>query len=206
VPQCRRFLAQSPRSFIDCFEASGFRYPVTVQPVASQNGQGRIWIEHPFDWQTAFNLRGGGRAHFMVQADPAEKQAQWMMRMVIVGLGGTVEPVMLTQSEGLADPTMQLSKPLVQSIFKAAMSRLPLDHWTLDVRVMAPDRCRLMDVAPGLPMPFEQDNQPTLKALAMRLTKHLKPRVESLLFSPAKWRSEAPKLLPVATLMKIYEI
>ena len=204
VPLCRRFLAQSPLSFIECFESSGFRYPVTLQPTASQNGQGRIWIEHPFDWQTAFNLGGGGRAHFMVQADPAEKQAQWQMRMIFVGRGGIAEPLMLTKSEGLADPAMQLSKPLAQGIFAAAMSRLPLDHWTLDLLVMGPNKCRLLDVAPGLPMPFEQDNQPDLKALTMRMTKHLKPRVEGLLFSPEKWRPEVQKLLSVAQLMEKY--
>src|SRR3989338_1988169 len=54
---------------------------------------------------------------------PEEAAANWALRIVFVGRGGTVEPFHHNKKDGLADPVMQASKPLVQSVFKTAMAR-----------------------------------------------------------------------------------
>lgn len=204
VPKCRRFKAQSPRSFVDCFEKGGFHYPVTVQPTTSRNGADRIWIAHPLDWQTAFNMARGGQQHQMVQGHPDEASADWALRMVFVGRGGTVEPYRLGTKEGLADAAMQPSKPFVQSVFTAAIARIPLDFWMLDAAVLAPDRLRLLDVSAGLHVPSEDDNLPELRQLGLRISTHLTSRVSALLAEPSKWRSDARKLREVAALKQRY--
>jgi len=204
VPKCRRFMAHSPRSFVDCFEQGDFHYPVTVQPTTSRNGADRVWIAHPLDWQTAFNMARGGQQHHMVQAHPEEAAANWALRIVFVGRGGTVEPFHHNKKDGLADPVMQASKPLVQSVFKTAMARMPLDFWTLDAVVLAPDRLRLLDVCTGLHVPTDDDHLPELRQLGLRVTTHLAPRISALLAEPHKWRGEARQLPSVATLKKRY--
>jgi hypothetical protein len=204
VPRCRRFMAHSPRSFTDCFEQGGFQYPVTVQPTTSRNGADRVWIAHPLDWQTAFNKGGGGRQHIMVQAHPDEAAADWALRMVFVGRSGTVESMRHNASERLADPVVPAAKPLVQSVFKAAMGRIPLDFWTLDVVVLAPDRLRLLDVSAGLHVPAETDNIPEMRRLCLGIMAHLVPRLSALLAQPQTWREDARKLPGVAELKKRY--
>ena len=74
------------------FRRRQLTFPVTVQPASDQSGIGRIRIEHPLDWQRAFNSNRGGRMPVMVQTSPEETDRSRMVHMVIVGKSGTMEP------------------------------------------------------------------------------------------------------------------
>jgi hypothetical protein len=203
VPKCHRFMAHDARSFTQCFAQNGFHYPVTVQPTTCQNGYNRVWIAHPADWQDAFKLGKGGQQHFMVQADPADREADWMMRMVFVGRGGTVEPSRLNVAANLLDPAMTASKPIVKAIFQTALTRMPLDDWTMDVLVRATGQCRLIDFCPGLPVPAADDElHQELRGLTIRLSKHLAGRVADHLSKPEKWRCDANSLVSLQRVLE----
>lgn len=204
VPKCRRFMANSPQSFAECFAQGAFTYPVTVQPSTARHGLGRVIIAHPLDWQTAFDMGLGGQQHLMVQAQPEDANLDWALRMVFVGRGGTVDQTRLRPQDGPADPVMPAPKDFVQGVFKAVIARMPLDFWTLDLAVVAPDRLRLLDVAAGLHIPAESDGVPLLRQQALQVTAHLAPRLLALLGDPARWREDARKLPTVAAMKQRY--
>lgn len=204
VPKCRRFMANSPQSFADCFTQGGFTYPVTVQPTSARNGHRRVRIAHPLDWQTAFDMGLGGQQHMMVQAHADDAHLDWGLRMIFVGRGGVVEPMRLGPADGLADIAMLAAKDFVQTVFKAVIARMPLDFWTLDLAVTAPDRLRLLDLSAGLHVPAEEDGQPLIRQQALQFTAHLAPRLLALLGDPSRWRGDARTLPDLATLKQRY--
>jgi hypothetical protein len=197
VPRCRRFMADGPQSFADCLAAGGFRYPVVVQPTSARNGVGRLWIASQADWATALATSGGGgRWHVMSQGDDAEGPAAHAeLRMVFVGRVGMVVSLRGGgMPEGSPNPAAMPSKSFLQSILLAAVARMPLDFWTLDLQVLAPDQLRLVDVSAGLPVPSRADKLPKIRAQALQVRRQLAPRFMELLGNPAHWRGDASSL------------
>lgn len=86
VPKCVRFKVNDLRSFQQIFEASGFKYPVLVRPVASQTGSGLVRINTIFDWQNFSDERLIDRYFFMTQFhDSASADGYLKMRVAIIG-------------------------------------------------------------------------------------------------------------------------
>ncbi len=204
VPKSRRFLPLGPRSFTDCFEQGGFQYPVTVQPSAARNGVKRIWINHPMDWQTLFNLAGGGHHHIMVQAHPDEAAADWALRMVFVGQGGAVETLRHRIKPGMSASVLPVQKALVETVFKTAFRRIPLDFWTLDLMALAPNHLRLLDVSAGFFVPDAADDIAQMRQVSLTIADQIGPRLSALLAQPQNWREDARKLPSVEALMQRY--
>lgn len=209
IPACRRFRADNLRAFSRCFEEGNFTYPVTVQLVSEHGGAGRIRIEHPLDWQRAFNSNWGGHVHVMVQATPEETDGSWMVRMVFVGKSGTMEPWRAKPLNAGAAPSatpiglpFQASQPALSAIFNTACARLPLDLWTLDLIQINATTFRLVDLAPGLPVSDNAGGPDILRDLSLNLLQDLSGQMAALLMAPQLWRSDA-RLLPSVSAQQV---
>lgn len=201
VPRCRRFMASGPRSFSTCFEEGGFRYPVAIQQTEARNGSGRLWIANRRDLDNALEVGGGGgRLHVMIQGHSDETDPSPALRMVFVGRSGRSVALHRGISGVAVDPMISPSKAFLQSILRLANSHMPLDFWTMDVLVLAPDRLRLLDISAGLHVPAEADHLPHIREQAIELNRRLEPRLLALLGNPGQWRSDARSLPAVAVL------
>lgn len=67
VPQCVRFLADSPEKFEEVFRENNFEYPVLVRPGASQTGRNLVKIDHEDDWGKVHTIPWGGKHLYMTQ-------------------------------------------------------------------------------------------------------------------------------------------
>lgn len=199
VPKCRRFRADGPLSFCECFEQGEFRYPVTVKQSTARNGLGRLWITNRQSLESALAVGGGGgRWHVMIQSGPDEANIRSSVQMVFVGSAGTAFVSPNQTGREAANPRALPSKEFLQRILVAVNKRLPLDFWTLHVSVLSPDRLLLQDVSPGLPIPTEADQLAVAREQALAINARLEPQVVELLSAPGRWRGDARALPRVA--------
>jgi len=205
VPRCKRFRAAGPQSFAGCFNDGSFRFPVTMRRSTARNGLGQIVIADPPAMDGALLACGGaGRWHLMVQADGREASSGTTLRIVVVGRRGTVLLLRRGATDEPADQAALPPKELLQAVMKTAIERMPLDYWTMDVRVLGADQLRLVDVCPGLPIPARSDGLPHLREQALQLNRQLAPRLLALLAEPAQWRGEAQDLPSVAAYRELH--
>lgn len=205
VPRCRRFRAIGPQSVSECFDQGMFRYPVAVQQTTARNATGRMWIADAQDLDTAIASHGGaGRWHVMVQSHADEATTGTTLRLAFAGRFGTVVALPQSAPEGTADPVMMPSKDFLQAILKLAIKRMPLDFWTMDVLMVAPDRLRVLDVSAGLHIPGKADRLPLIRKQTRQLGMQLAPRLLALLGDPARWRGDSRELPSVAALKDLH--
>ena len=204
VPKCRRFVAEGPRSYLECFEQGGFQYPVSVQSSGAHAGAKRLWILQEGDWHSALPAGEGGRRQVMVQGDPQDPYAGWPLRMAFVGGSVTVSLVGRSDGQDMPDEIVSASQPLVQSVLHAAQRRIPLDYWVLDVALLSPNHLRLLDISVGVHIPDDNDISPRMRQLCLNMARDLAPQVASLVAQPQSWRSDARNLPSVAALVKRY--
>lgn len=205
VPRSKRVFAEGPQSFSDSFSESAFRFPVTLQRTTARNGVGCMVIADPGALEAALLLGGGaGLWHVMEQSNAVATGPCSGLRIVFVGRTGSVVAMReAAPEEAGAQPPLP-SKELLQSVMRAAIPRMPLDFWTMDVTVLRPDRLRLVSVSAGLPVPIRLECLPMIRQQAIQLMNQLGPRLLSLLRDPGRWRNEAQALPSVAAYKELH--
>jgi len=195
VPPAVRFVTGGADAFALAFAASGFSYPVRLTPETAHPDES--WrIDGPSDWATLRRRPWGRRTWVMEQSDATE--IRWRMMLGIVGRTARAEVFDADPTPTSVTPPL-VAPDLVQRLSELASGCLPLDVWTLIVR-LEPGGPVLDRVFAGLPDPRLPDGTGFDQA-ARRITLALKPMVSALMADTAGWRaapvpSVAPPVVP----------
>lgn len=198
VPRTLRFSADRPQDMMRAFQTGQFAYPVTVEPCTLRNGQGRVRVDHPMDWQRAMRARQVGRHHLMVQARADDARFPWRIRMTLLGQEGAVEMYRAAGTGTASDLPPALSRQDLTRLFQVLRRRLPLDFWTLDLALRGPTHLVLTEVNPGLIAVDPTSAEGDLRAATQRNIERLLPALARVLMTPAHWRHDAWTLRPLA--------
>ena len=105
---------------------------------------------------------------------------------------------------GMSASVLPVQKALVETVFKTAFRRIPLDFWTLDLMALAPNHLRLLDVSAGFFVPDAADDIAQMRQVSLTIADQIGPRLSALLAQPQNWREDARKLPSVEALMQRY--
>jgi hypothetical protein len=193
VPKLRRFLPEKPRDFMATFEAAGFRYPVQLEPAATEEGLERHEIAHPGDWARVFHTPWAGRVWIMTQS--SQGRSPWRMRIGMAGPDAHFETYLDGPPPGGTPPGLSVER--LRAMVKAVRQCIPLDVATL-VLSLDPDRPVFERIDAGLPVPVLDGAPVAVRMSSQRIRAALAAPLAALLSDTALWRTDACRLPAIA--------
>ena len=187
VPAVMRFVPVVPRDFMTVFDSQGFRYPVTLQPAACEEGRSIYTVNHPGDWSPLFQTPWADRVWIMTQA--MAQCSPWRMRIGMAGQAIHAEVYSDTPS-GSKRPAVP--QDLIRALIAAVSKAIPLDVATLVV-ALEPDSPRFERIDAGLPVPA-QGEMLALRMASQRVADALARPFAALLDDTTLWRTHAVRL------------
>lgn len=198
VPKVHRFLPEKPGDFMAAFQAGDFRYPVLLEPAATDEGLERHEITHPDEWAPLFRKPWVGRVWIMTQF--AQGRSPWRLRIGMAGRTAHFETYLSAKSPGGQPPVLR--SEVIRDMVNAVRKCIPLDVATLVV-TLAPDRLLLDRIDAGLPVPLMAGAQSELVLCAKRIRTALAPSLASLLQDTSLWRTDSGRL-PATPAASVY--
>lgn len=198
IPKLVHFAARQPEAFEAAFAAGKFRYPVEVQPTTARDRQDRMGITGPEDWSRLLVGDWSRRHYFMTQLARQPVADALRLRVCIVGNTWTARAY---RDNGVAPDRPDGLDVTLRKAAVGAMRQLPLDFWSLDLRLRPDGKLALQDVSVGMTAPAPGRGLDPMRQASIELWARAGPQLDELIAAPARWRPAPPDAFALRTIL-----
>lgn len=188
IPKLIHFRPRQTDSFQEAFATARFRYPVEVQPTTSRDRQDRLRISGPDDWRKLLVGDWSGRWYFMTQLAANATAGETRLRLCVTGHQWAARSY---RDDGGAPGQPDGLDAKLRQVVAAVMRLLPLDFWSMDLRLRPDGRLVLQDVSVGMTAPAPGRGLDPMRRATVALWTQAEPQLAALLGAPRQWR-QAP--------------
>lgn len=185
IPKLIHFRPRQTDAFQEAFATARFRYPVEVQPTTSRDRQDRLRISDPDDWRKLLVGDWSGRWYFMTQLAANATAGETRLRLCVTGRQWAARSY---RDDGGAPGQPDGLDATLRQVVAAVMRLMPLDFWSMDLRLRPDGKLVLQDVSVGMTAPAPGRGLDPMRRATVALWTQAEPQLAQLLGAPKQWR------------------